>query len=155
MKSKVGTNIVSVSQKGNIEQAPAMRRPWQAAPEGRRYNPKRRIVMKRCVYHMSLLFVVLSFTGCTSTPTVTTRSYALVNLETEKALINKIVIDDEIARLGIDKYPTASGGKYRPVETTDENTVIVRTTAYAHAAIRKALDESRKDIANVKENYNK
>ena len=113
--------------------------------------------MKRYIFCTSLLFVVLSFAGCASTPAITTRSYALVNPETEKALINKIVIEDEIARVGIDKYQNIvreAGGKYRPVETTEENTVIVRTTSHGHAAIRRALDESRKDIENVKANYN-
>jgi len=114
--------------------------------------------MKRCIFCTLLLFVILSFAGCASTPAITARSYALVNPETEKALINKIVIEDEIARVGIDKYQNIikeAGGTYSPVETTDENTVIVRTTSHAHAAIRKALDESRKDIENVKANYNK
>ncbi len=113
--------------------------------------------MKRCIFCTSLLFVILSFAGCTSTPSIKTRSYALVNPETEKALINKIVIEDEIARMGIDKYQnivTEAGGKYSPVETTDENTVIVRTTSHAHSTIRKALHESRKDIEAVKHNYN-
>ena len=113
--------------------------------------------MKRCIFCTSLLFVVLSFAGCASTPAITTRSYALVNPETEEALISKIVIEDEIARVGIDKYQSIvreTGGKYRPVEATGENTVIVRTTSHAHAAIRKALVESRKDIEAVKNNYN-
>ncbi len=114
--------------------------------------------MKRCIFWTSLLFIVVSLAGCASTPAITTRSYALVNPETERALINKIVIEDEIARVGIDNYQsivTEAGGKYSPAETTDENTVIVRTTSHSHAAIRKALDESRKDIEDVKENYNK
>ncbi len=103
---------------------------------------------------MLLLFGILSFAGCASTPAITTRSYALVNPETEKALIKKIVVEDEIARMGIDKFQNIvkkAGGKYSPFEATDENTVIVRTTSHAHTAIRKALDESRKDIENVKE----
>ncbi len=114
--------------------------------------------MKRCIFCMSLLFGILSFSGCASTPRITTHSYALVNPATEKALIESIVTEDEIARMGKDKFQrivTEAGGKYTPFETTDENTVIVRTTSHAHAAIRKALDESRKDIENVKENYNK
>ena len=113
--------------------------------------------MNRHIFCMSFLFGILSFSGCTSTSAITTRSYALVNPETERALINKIVIEDEIARMGKAKFHRIvmeAGGKYSPVETTDENTVIVRTTSHAHAAIRKALDESRKDIETVKNNYN-
>ena len=78
--------------------------------------------------------------------------------ETQNLHQDHRVIEDEIARVGMDKYQnivTEAGGKYSPVETTDENTVIVRTTSHAHAAIRKALDESREDIENVKENYSK
>ena len=107
---------------------------------------------------MSLLFGILSLAGCASTPAITTHSYALVNPATEKALISSITIEDEIARMGIDKYQDivmGAGEKYHPFEATDENTVIVRTTSHGHAAIRKALAESRKDIEAVKNNYNK
>ncbi len=106
---------------------------------------------------MSLLFGILSFAGCASTPAITTHSYALVNPATEEALIKRIVIENEIARMGKDKFQdiiTEHGGKFTPFEITDENTAIVRTTSHGHAAIRKALDESRKDIEAVKNNYN-
>ena len=109
--------------------------------------------MKRCIFCTSLLFVILSFAGCASTPRTTTHSYALVNPETETALISKIVIEDEIARIGNDKYQAIireAGGTFRPFETTDENTVIVRTTSHGHAAIRNALIESRRDIEAAK-----
>ena len=114
--------------------------------------------MKRNIYCLLLLFGVFSFAGCASTPAITTRSYALVNPATEVALIESIVTEDEFARMGKDKFQrivTEAGGKYTPFETTDEHTVIVRTTSHAHAARRKALDESRNDIKAAKENYNK
>ena len=101
---------------------------------------------------MSLLSGILSMSGCSTTPAVTTQSYALVLPETERVLIESIVVEDEIARMGIEKYQrivAESGGKYKPVQTTEENTVIVRTTSHAHAAIRKALDKSRKDMEAV------
>ncbi len=114
--------------------------------------------MKSYIVCMSLLFGILSFSGCASTPRITTHSYALVNPATETALIKSIVTEDEFTRMGKDKFQrivTEAGGKYTPFETTAEHTVIVRTTSHAHAAIRKALDESRNDIEAVKENYNK
>ena len=114
--------------------------------------------MKSYIFCMSLLFGILSSSGCASTPRITTHSYALVNPATETALIESIVVEDEVARMGIDRFQgivTEAGGKYTPFVTTDEHTVIVRTTSHAHAAIRKVLDESRKDIEAVKENYNK
>ncbi len=114
--------------------------------------------MKRCIFCVLLVSGIVSLAGCASTPAITTRSYALVNPETETALIKSIVIEDEIARIGTDKYQAIvreAGGTYRPFETTDENTVIVRTTSHGHSAIRNALIESRRDIEAAKNNYDK
>jgi len=112
--------------------------------------------VKRCIFCMLLLSGIVSLAGCASTPAITTRSYALVNPETETALIKSIVIEDEIARIGTDKYQAIvreAGGTFRPFEGTDENTVIVRTTSHGHSAIRKALDESRRDIEATRDNH--
>jgi hypothetical protein len=97
----------------------------------------------------AILGAVMFAVGCSSGTRWETHSYPLQQRATEEPLI-KSVINDELARLEPDKIREANkgyGAKVDLLNITPENVAVVRTTAEGHAAIRKALDESRKGAA--------
>jgi len=105
--------------------------------------------MIRFVCASALFAAALVLNGCSSTPQLQTRSYQLQRPATEEALI-KSALDDEFARVKPEDMGAVvekNGGTVKALQITPDNTAIVRTTPRTHAAIRKALAESRKDSA--------
>jgi hypothetical protein len=96
----------------------------------------------------ALLAAVLAFGGgCSSAPRLETRSYQLQRPATEEALITSVV-SDHLNEMG-DALVAQGSPSVDTVKITADNTAVVRVTPGTHRAIKKALDQSRKDAANA------
>ena len=107
-----------------------------------------RCAMNRLRCLGALIAVALALgSGCSSAPKLETRSYQLQRPETEEPLI-KSVISDHLKDMG-DALVSQGSPSVDAVKTTPDKTAVVRATPDAHRAIKKALDQSRKDAANA------
>ena len=105
--------------------------------------------MLRSLLMIAVLMTVFYSAGCAAHPKLETRSYLLQQRKTEESLI-KSVLDDQFARIGPDKLVAtvnSYSGTMEVLNITQDNVAVVRTTPQGHAAIRKALEELRKQFA--------
>ena len=104
--------------------------------------------MNRLGCLVALLALAPAFSaGCSSGPKLETRSYQLQRPATEEALI-KSVVSDHLNEMG-DALVAHGSPSVDTVKIRADNTAVVRVTPGTHRAIRKALDQSRRDAANA------
>lgn len=98
---------------------------------------------------LSLFAMVFLVVGCSSAPRFETRSYALQNTDVEWEIINRTT-SEEIVRLGDRAFDAAEqrGGKLEGA-TLKGDVAVVTTTPRGHSAIKKSLEESRRNADSL------